>query len=52
MQQYSQFANIGSPQGMDYSQILGGGQASPATQGLDFSKIGRWALQQNQYPGA
>lgn len=47
MQQYAQFQ-----QPTDYSQILGGGQAqSPATQGLDFSKIGQWALQQNQYQG-
>lgn len=51
MQQYQQFANTGSPQGMDYSQVLGGGQASPVTQGLDFGKIGQWALQQSQYPG-
>ena len=51
MQQYQQFANVGQPQGMDYSQILAGGQASPATQGLDFGKIGQWALQQNQYQG-
>ena len=51
MQQYQQFANVGQPQGMNYSQVLGGGQASPATQGLDFSKIGQWAVQQSQYPG-
>lgn len=45
MQQYQQF----QPQ-TDYSQVLGGGQAqSPATQGLDFSKIGQWALQRGQY---
>jgi hypothetical protein len=25
MQQYQQFANAGQPQGMDYSQVLGGG---------------------------
>lgn len=36
---------------MNYSQVLGGGQSTPATEGLDFSKIGQWAMQQNQYPG-
>jgi len=46
MQPYSPAWNTGSPQGMDYSQVLAGGQASPATQGLDFSKIGQWALNQ------
>lgn len=43
-QQYQQLWNT-QPQGMDYSNVLAGGQASPATQGLDFSKIGQWALQ-------
>lgn len=42
--QYQQFWNTGSPQGMDYSQVLGGGQAAPATQGLNFGSIGQWAL--------
>jgi len=48
MQAYSPAWNTGAPQGMDYSQVLGGGQAQPlsATQGLDFSKIGQWALNQ------
>jgi hypothetical protein len=47
MQQYQQFQ-----QPADYSQVLGGGQAqSAATQGLDFSKIGQWALQKSQYQG-
>jgi hypothetical protein len=39
-QQYQQFWNAAPTSAMDYSGILGGGQASPATQGLDFSKIG------------
>lgn len=40
MQQYQQFQPT-----TDYSQVLGGGQAqTPATQGLDFSKIGQWAM--------
>lgn len=46
MQAYAPAWNTGQPQGMDYSQVLGGGSASPATQGLDFSKIGQWALNQ------
>lgn len=46
MQGYAQAANTG--QGMNYQNVLAGGQASAATQGLDFSKIGQWALTQNQ----
>lgn len=44
MQSYQQFQPTPG-----YAQILGGGQAqSPATQGLDFGKIGDWATQMAQ----
>jgi hypothetical protein len=43
MQAYSPAWNTGQPQGMDYSQVLSGGDAAPATQGLDWSKIAQWA---------
>jgi hypothetical protein len=40
--------NTGSPQGMDYSKVLAAGQASPVTDGLDYSKLGQWAIQRQQ----